>query len=170
MLTQKEKLQCAAESLRIDIYEALPDDSANDGLYLGKKGRGIILMKRHLPDSKYIPVLAEEIGHHYASHGIVVELCDVPGIKSENQGRAWAIEFLLPICKFAFASVMHGCKTPADFAEAFSLDVAFVQAAICFHQRRGIWPASFDSLFSQLAKPNYETIWQKQRFSYGKSF
>jgi len=154
MLTLKENLLLTAEGLGLSVYDTLPASCILDGMYIGGKRHRIILMKPCLPDPRYVPVLAEEMGHHVSSHGMAVELEDVCRVKSENYGRVWAVELLLPVCKFAFASVLYGCAAAADYAEVFSLDEAFVREAIAHHQRRGLWPACFGPMFQWLAKPN----------------
>jgi hypothetical protein len=163
MLTQKEKLLLLAEKFGLTVYETLPPDLPINGLYIDNQNHKLILMKPTIPDSKYIPVLAEEIGHHISSSGVLLELDDINHVKSENYGRAWAIDYLLPVCKFAFASALFGCKTSADYAEFFSLDEEFVKDAIQHHKRKGHWGDALDRVFHMLVKPDYEDI-----LSYGK--
>lgn len=152
MLTKREWLVDLAEQCGITILETIPASAPNDGLYFTCCNQHIILMKKSLPDSQFIPVLAEEIGHCASTYGIVIELSDVGLIKSENYGRAWAIEFLLPICKFAFASIVNRCKTAGDYAEVFNLDEAFIADAIDYYKRKGYWPQSFQSMYRFLLK------------------
>lgn len=147
MLTLKENLLLAAERLGLAVDDALPASCLLDGLYIGGKGRPLILMKPSLPDSAYVPVLAEEMGHHITSHGVAVELEDISRVKSENYGRAWAVELLLPVCKFVFATVLLGCEEAADYAEAFSLNESFVRDAIAYHRRKNAWPGGFGAIY-----------------------
>ena len=163
MLTRKEQFLVLADEHGLTVYDKLPSEYPINGLYIEKGERKIILMKASLPDSKYIPVLIEEIGHYVASQGVVVELDGVDCIKSENYGRSWAIEYLLPICKFTFASVLFGCQTSADYAEAFSLDEEFVKDAIEYHKQKGNWMNSFETFFQLLAKPNYREILRRNK-------
>lgn len=155
MLTKREWLIDLAEKCGIAVLETIPPDASNDGLYFTYHGSHIILMKKSLPDREYIPVLAEEIGHCVATHGIVIEQCDVALVKSERYGRDWAIEFLLPLCKFAFASILHGCVTEGEYAEVFDIHVDFVASAIAYYQRKGCWPKSFKAMYRMLLNTKY---------------
>lgn len=158
MLTSKERLLLLADEHGITVYDTLPETLPINGLFVEKENQKIILMKPSLPDSKYIPVLAEEMGHLVASCGVVVELDGINHIKSENYGRTWAYEYLLPIDQFAFASVLLGCKTSTDYAEAFSLDEVFVKDAIEYHKRKGHWHDTFEGMLNILVKSNTRKI------------
>ena len=160
MLTTRETLESQAEKLGIPIFDTLRPNDENDGLYVRHKGgAAYILMKSCLPDSKYVTVLAEEIGHHFATTGIVVAQGSVPDIKNENLGQAWAINLLAPVCKFAYAHVLSGCTTPAQFATEWGLNDDFIIAAINYHKRKDTWPASLWELFRSISKPDYtETL------------
>jgi hypothetical protein len=163
MLTKKESLLLLAEEHGLTVYDTLPETLPINGLFIEKGNRKIILMKPSLPDSKYIPVLVEEMGHFVASSGVVVELDGINHIKSENCGRSWAYEFLLPICRFALASALSGCKTSADYAEVFSLDEEFVSDAIQYHKRKGHWDDSLEAIFKILVKSNYREILRREK-------
>jgi len=163
MLTLKEKLLMTAECLGLAVYDTLPASCLLDGVYIGGKQKPLILMKPCLSDPRYIPVLAEEMGHHAASYGMAVESEDVCRVKSENYGRAWAIDLLLPVCKFAFASVLYSCEEASDYAEAFSLDESFVADAIARHKRGGLWPDRFEPVLQRLVKPGRQSALRKRR-------
>jgi len=163
MLTLKEKLLMTAECMGLAVYDTLPASCPLDGMYIGGKQKPLILMKPCLPDPRYVPVLAEEMGHHATSHGMAVEQEDVCRVKSENYGRGWAVDLLLPVCKFAFASVLYGCEKAADYAEVFSLDESFVTDAIARHRRRRLWPNRFEPMFQWLAKPGCHSTPRKGR-------
>ncbi|MEA4928414.1 MAG: hypothetical protein VB104_07020 [Candidatus Limiplasma sp.] len=165
MLTQKEKYLLLAEEHHLTVYDSLPPDFPLNGLYLEDETHRIILMKASLPDRVYTPVLVEEIGHYATSFGVVVELDGVTEIKSENKAHEWAIEMLLPICKFAFASCLFQCSTVADYADHFNLDEGFVEEAIRYHQRKGNWMESFDPIFQMLVKPNYRELLRKNKLA-----
>ncbi len=165
MLTTKEKFLLMAEEHHLTVLDSLPPNFPLNGLYVEDGHRRIILMKPNLPDRLYIPVLVEEIGHYVASYGIVVELDGVAEVKSENKAHEWAILFLLPICKFAFASCLYECSTVAEYADFFNLDEGFVDEAIRYHKRKGFWMESFEPMFRLLARPNYREILRKNKLA-----
>lgn len=165
MLTQKEKYLLLAEEHHLTVYDSLPPDFPLNGLYIEDDQHRIILMKNNLPDRLYVPVLVEEIGHYVASYGVVVELNGVSSVKSENKAHEWAVQMLLPICKFAFASVLSQCNSTLEYAECFGLDEGFVSEAIRYHKRKGNWMESFEPLFRLMVKPNYREIIRKNKMA-----
>jgi len=165
MLTQKEKYLLLADQHHLTVYDTLPPDFPLNGLYVEDQKHRIILMKESLPDRVYTPVLVEEIGHYVASYGVVVELDGVTSIKSENKAHEWAIEMLLPICKFAFASCLFQCSTVAEYSEYFDLDEGFVTEAIRYHKCKGHWMDSFEPMFNLLVKPNYRQLMWKNKLA-----
>ncbi len=122
MLTTKEKYLLLAEEHHLSVFNSLPSDFPLNGLYFEDDQRRINLMKSYLPDNSYIPVPVEEIGHFVASYGAVVELNGVPEVKSKIKAHEWAIEMLLPICKFAFASCLYECSTLSEYARVLQYE------------------------------------------------
>lgn len=163
MLTMKERLLLLAEDYDLSVYDTVPHNAPVDGLYLHGAQGSLILMKKSLPDERYVPVLAEEMGHHLHSHGLLVEQSNVVQIKSENAGRAWAMEYLLPLCKFILAWGAYGCRCSEDYAETFGLDVGFVADTMVYLRRKNLWPQDFEPYFRMLAKPNHKQILSRQR-------
>ena len=157
MLSRLEALENYAGALGIILNDQiLRKEDALDGQYLEISGRYMILLNRHRPQKNRFVALAEEIGHHIRSTGNITELATVSQRKSENAGKAWAIEFLLPLCKFAFATLLNRCKTTADYAETFEYPEEFVAEAIAYYKRKGLWPASFEPFFPFMLKPGKE--------------
>ena len=140
MLNRLEELEAYAESLGIVIDDStLQKHHSLDGLYIEVSDIHIILLNRHRTQACQYVALAEETGHYFRSTGNIVRLSTVLQRKSENAGKAWAIEFLLPICKFTYSALFHHCKTAADFAAIHDFPVEFVAEAIAYYQRKGLW-------------------------------
>jgi Domain of unknown function (DUF955). len=155
MLNRLEELEAYAESLGIVIDDStLQKEHSLDGLYIEVGGNCIVLVNRHRTQACQYVALAEEIGHFFRSTGNIVKLSTVAQRKSENAGKAWAIEFLLPICKFTYSALFHRCKTAADFAAVHDFPVEFVAEAIAYYQRKGQWiyPITVSHRYASIAQ------------------
>lgn len=136
-MTEYERLEdlAAGENIFIDYnYLRLTDNI--DGLYFDfGHGRTVILINRHIPQCCQLAALAEELGHHFASHGNIVSLKDVTQRKQEVYGRAWAYQRLLPPTE-VFSACLDGEGAIWDMAERFGLPESFVREALIFYERK----------------------------------
>lgn len=108
---------------------------ALDGLYISIHGHHIILVNRYRPMACQTAALAEELGHHHRSTGIIVEQATVSQRKSEAVGRAWSFEKVLPAQELTGA-LCSGTCTLWELAELFNLPEGFIHDAIAHYQRK----------------------------------
>lgn len=136
-MTHYEHLEQLAASNNLPIDTSiLQEDDAYDGLFLSlKDGRGIILINRLRSLAKRTAALAEELGHYFKSVGDLRDLQDILAAKSENLGRAWSYQQLLPR-PILESQLKNGNGTPWELAEATGLPEDFVLEAVTFHSRR----------------------------------
>jgi len=109
----------------IDIYEE-PLKPTIKGLYADQ----IIWINRHIPTRvEKACILAEELGHHHTSAGIIIDQTDVRNRKQEQRARAWAYEKLVPLSKIVQA---HHARVSGqhELAEYLGVTEEFLQAAI----------------------------------------
>jgi len=109
----------------IDIYEE-PLKPTIKGLYADQ----IIWINRHIPTRvEKACILAEEIGHHHTSTGVIIDQTDVRNRKQEQRARAWAYEKLVPLSKIVQA---HHARISGrhDLADYLGVTEEFLQAAI----------------------------------------
>ena len=137
-MTQYEALEelAAKEGIFLD-YTLIKCSDSIDGLYLDfyTKGPKVILINRHIPQCCQLAALAEELGHHFASHGNIVSLKDVTQRKQEVYGRAWAYQRLLPPTE-VFSACIDGEGAIWDMADRFGLPESFVREALIFYERK----------------------------------
>ena len=107
-----------------------------DGLYMSwSELETIILINIHRPLSTRVSALAEELGHHYKSHGIIVPQRSVTEYKREQYGRNYAYQRLLPQADLRVA-MKSGVGTLWELAELFNLPESFVAEAMAYYQRK----------------------------------
>ena len=80
-------------------------------------------------------VLAEELGHHYTSSGIIIDQTSTSNRKQERRARIWAYKkaFELTDLILAFKS---GCRNRYEFAEYLEITEAFLQEAIDYYKEK----------------------------------
>ena len=89
-------------------------------------------------------ILAEELGHHYTSTGIIVDTNDLNNSKQEYKARVWAYDKQIGI-QGLIDAFEYGCRNKHEIADFLEVTEEFLQDAI----------ASFES------KYGYYTIYNK---------
>lgn len=80
-------------------------------------------------------VLAEEIGHHHTTAGIILDQSDVRNRKQELRARGWAYNRLIPLSKIVTAG-QAGIEGRHDVAEFLGVTEEFLQFTIEHCQRK----------------------------------
>lgn len=75
------------------IYER---KQINNGYY----SDDVISIKQSLSDKEKKCILAEELGHHFTSAGIIIDLKNIRNVKQEHKARRWAVNKLVPLQAF----------------------------------------------------------------------
>lgn len=80
-------------------------------------------------------VLAEELGHHYTSSGIIIDQTSTSNRKQERRARIWAYKkaFALTDLILAFKA---GCRNRYEFAEYLEITEAFLLEAIDYYKEK----------------------------------
>ncbi|WP_302739063.1 ImmA/IrrE family metallo-endopeptidase [uncultured Clostridium sp.] len=86
------------------------------GLYKNSK---IIIDSNIETNKEKTCILAEELGHHFTSHGDIIDQSDIRNVKQELKARAWAYEKLVGIERLinAHKAGVKGRYELADFLE-----------------------------------------------------
>ena len=103
-----------------------------DGLIKGDR----IAIRETIPTQVAIAcVLAEELGHHYTSSGIIIDQTSTSNRKQERLARIWAYKkaFALTDLILAFKA---GCRNRYEFAEYLEITEAFLQEAIDYYKEK----------------------------------
>lgn len=78
---------------QVQVYEF---PLINNGYYCD----GVIAIKDRLSPHEKKCILAEELGHHFTSAGIIIDLENIRSLKQEHTARKWAVNKLVPIQAF----------------------------------------------------------------------
>lgn len=128
-MTNFESLEQLAYSYGVCVNQSiLREEDALDGLYVAlPDGSCLILINRHRTLAERTAALAEELGHHFKSIGDLRDTRDTAAAKSENLGRAWSYEQLLPFDILAH-QIKSGHVNPWELADA----VLVLLIAFCY--------------------------------------
>lgn len=74
-------------------------------------------------------VLAEELGHHYTSHGNILDTTDIKSLKQELRARKWSYEKLVGIVDLINAH-RTGVKSRYELADFLEVPVWFLDEVI----------------------------------------
>lgn len=122
-----EKLLVESEKNGILVMER-PIEGAIDGLYCSDT---IAINSKLETIAEKACVLAEEMGHHYKTHGDITNLKDIRNMKQEKIALNWAYEKLVPIHKLIEAFDKH-----YDPAEYLCITNEFLSAAIKHYREK----------------------------------
>ncbi len=80
-------------------------------------------------------VLAEELGHHYTSSGIIIDQTSTSNRKQERRARIWAYKKAFELTDLIQAS-KAGCRNMYEFAEYLEITEAFLLEAIDYYKEK----------------------------------
>lgn len=121
-MTYEELLIIADDNKLIAKEKPLP---ISDGRIKGNR----IAIRRGMPTTKKACVLAEELGHHFTTHGNIVEQASVSDCKQEQQARLWAYNKMVGLHGIIDA-YKHGCKSLHEMAEYLDVTEEFLTEAL----------------------------------------
>jgi hypothetical protein len=137
-MTHHEYLEDLASQQGIIIdYSLIRSDDQIHGLYIdfGSELPKVIMISRFITHCEQLAVLAEELGHHFASYGNIVAQQDVMQRKEEALGRVWAYEHLVPPGE-VFSACMDGEGSPWELSDRLGLPEPFIREAITYYARK----------------------------------
>ncbi len=137
-MTQYEYLEDLAQQHGIVLdYSLIQKNDLLGGLYVdyGISLPKVIMINRHIAHCDQLAVLAEELGHHFASYGNIIAQQDVTQRKQEAFGRAWAYEHLVPPGE-VFTACMSGEGSPWELSEKLDLPERFILEALEYYAHK----------------------------------
>lgn len=143
-MTRYEKLLVKAEMLGIRVREI--DFGVDDevGYYYNNK----ILINRRLNERQKHGILAEELGHHYTSHGDITDQSKIENRKQELAARRHGYKFILEPLDLVYA-FRCGCNNIYEIADFYELTTKQLNEIIDdFKKQHGIGKR-FDKYFIQ---------------------
>lgn len=122
-----EKLLDMAEKENISVYENYDFSNTRiDGLYCDGS---IALSKDLSTEAEKNCVMQEELGHHYTSHGVIIDYHDASNSKQEHRARAWAYRNAIDLTDI-ISAYKHGCRNRYELAEHLGITETFLTGAI----------------------------------------
>lgn len=141
-MTKYHKLLNKADSLGIDVIEGILPDSIR-GLYCeNDKGTFIGLNSNIETDCEKTCVFAEELGHHFTSHGNLLTDASVGQNivnKQETIAKRWAYLEVVPFSELIEAE-KAGCRNIYELADFLSVTESFLRDALnSFKEQYGVY-------------------------------
>lgn len=135
----------------MNAYEYLEDKACKDGIEIvnrkfnsnrikGLYCNGTVALNSKIETSKERAcVLAEELGHHHTSVGVIVDLSDAQNRKQERQARLWAYNNRIGLYGLIRA-YENGCRNRYETAEFLNVTEEFLEDAIkCYREKYGVY-------------------------------
>lgn len=135
----------------MNAYECLADKACADGIEIidmqfksnrikGLYCNGTVALNNKIETSKERTcILAEELGHHHTSTGIIVDLSDAQNRKQERQARLWAYNNRIGLYGLIRA-YEQGCRSRYEVAEFLDVTEEFLEEAITtYRDKYGIY-------------------------------
>lgn len=135
----------------MNAYEYLADKACEDGIDIvdrkfnsnrikGLYCNGTVALNANIETSaERTCVLAEELGHHHTSSGVIIDLSDAQNQKQERQARFWAYNDRIGLYGLIKA-YEHGCTNRYDMAEFLEVTEEFLEDAIqCYREKYGVY-------------------------------
>ena len=129
-MTNLEKLEEEADQEGIPIDTIRFESERIKGLYCD----GNIALSADLQTSAdRSAVLAEELGHHYTSSGIILDMNDTGNRKQELQARVWAYNRMIGL-QGLIAAHRHGCRNRYEAAEYLDVTEELLEEAVNYYR------------------------------------
>ncbi|OKP94781.1 ImmA/IrrE family metallo-endopeptidase [Paenibacillus sp. P32E] len=128
-----EELLIEAESAGIEVRSHTFRNPKLKGLYID----GVITLNSssiHTITEKQC-ILAEEIGHHHKTFGIILDQKNINHLKQEISGNKWAYQRLVPFSSF-ISAFKAGIRNRFEFAEYLGVTEHFLDKAITYYLER----------------------------------
>ena len=120
-----EELLTEADQNGIDVIDYDFISTNIKGLYCD----GTVALNRAATETEKTCTLAEELGHHYTTSGIIIDQTSTSNRKQELTARKWAYEKIAPLDKIV-AAIDSGCDEVWSLAEQFDVDEDFMREAL----------------------------------------
>ena len=137
----------------MNTFEHLEDEACMDGIEIihrefksnrikGLYCDGTVALNSQIETSKERAcILAEELGHHHTSVGVIVDLSDAQNRKQERQARIWAYNKQIGL-RGLIRAYENGCRSRYEIAEFLEVTEEFLEDAIStYREKYGVYTA-----------------------------
>ena len=132
----------------MNTYELLLETAEQDGITVTEKFDlsetrfkglycdGVIAIDHTLAtNAEKNGILAEELGHHYSTHGNILNLQNVANIKQEQCARLWAYNKLIGL-QGIIAAYKYGCASLHEMAEFLEVTEEFLNDSLMAYRQK----------------------------------
>lgn len=137
-----EKLLQKASDEDVTVYESFDLNGDSDpaeplnGLYIDGN---IALDKSLSTTAEKSCILAEELGHHFTTHGNILNGTDACNRKQEYRARLWGYDLQIGLIGI-IRSYEHGCCTLFEIADFLNVTENYLSEALeCYRKKFGIY-------------------------------
>ena len=137
----------------MNTFEHLEDEACKDGIEIihrkfnsenirGLYCDGTVALNSQIETSKERAcILAEELGHHHTSVGVIVDLSDAQNRKQERQARIWAYNKQIGL-RGLIRAYENGCRSQYEIVEFLEVTEEFLEDAIStYREKYGVYTA-----------------------------
>lgn len=132
----------------MDRFEALEDIAAQEDIlvvttHIPRNLRGcyvapddkqaVIALSDALESEERLPVMAEEVGHHFTSSGNLCRVCSHEYERQEYRARGWGYRCVLPLDQIGDAYVACDANAPS-MSEYLSVPASYLENAISYYR------------------------------------
>lgn len=128
----------------ITNYEVLLEEADKQGLVTkeakltsgsGRINGNRIAIKKNITFKEKNCTLAEELGHHHATVGNILDQSSVSNVKQELKARAWAYTRAIAL-QDIISAYKKGCRTIAEISEFLNVTEEFFVEAIEYYRKK----------------------------------
>lgn len=131
-MTRYEELESSVYAEDVTIHNVNFGSDRIKGLYYDGS---VAISSSISTDAERTCVLAEELGHHHTSSGVILDLSSTANWKQELRARIWAYDKLIGLNGIISCYKSH-CLTKFEMAEHLDVTEDFLFDALSFYSRK----------------------------------
>lgn len=119
-----------------DLNNSITSTNRMNGLYMD----GYIALDSGLnTTAERAGTLAEELGHHYTSHGNIINMDNVNSRQQEHDARLWGYNNLIGL-QGIIRAFEHGCRNRYEMAGFLEVTEEYLEEALkCYRSKYGVY-------------------------------
>lgn len=139
-MTRYEELETSVCAEGVTIYDVNFGSDRIRGLYCD----GAVAINNNIDtETERTCVLAEELGHHHTSSGVILDQSSTANRKQEQVARLWAYDRLIGL-QGIVSGYKAGCRSRYELAEHLGVTEEFLQGALLTYQAKYGTAARYD--------------------------
>lgn len=131
-MTRYEELESSVYAEDVTIHDVNFGSDRIKGLYYDGS---VAISSSISTDAERACVLAEELGHHHTSSGVILDLSSTANRKQELVARLWAYDRLIGL-EGIVSGYKAGCRSRYELADHLGVTEEFLQEALLTYQAK----------------------------------